>query len=105
MGALIEWRPEHLGDGSQHALKVRKNFIVPEPQHTPPFPLEFAVAQVVVAGARMLAAIDFDDQAGLNACEIDDVGWNGKLTSKSPAELIVAKFFPQRTLGMGHITA
>ena len=47
---MIEWRPEHLGDGSQHALKVRKNFIVPEPQHTPPFPLEFAVAQVVVAG-------------------------------------------------------
>jgi hypothetical protein len=48
----------------------------------------------MVAGAPMLATIRFDDQARLNASEIDDVGRDRELPSKSPAELLFAEFFP-----------
>lgn len=84
MGASHACRSEGLGDGSQHSLTVRKNLIVPEAEDAPSLPLQLAVAQLMVAGAPVLATIGFDDQAPFNASEIDDVGRNRELASKSP---------------------
>ncbi len=86
MGALFAWRPEHLGDGSQHSLTVSKDFVVPEPENAPASSLQLIVARVVITGTRMLAAIGFDDQARCNAGEVDDVRRDRELASKSPAE-------------------
>ena len=105
MGAPLAWRSEHLGDGHQNSLGVGKNLVVPEPENAPALSPELAVPPVMVAGASMLAAIGFDDQARVNASEIDDVGRDGELASKSPAQAIFAKFFPQHLLCIWHISA
>src|SRR5207249_1012503 len=51
-----------------------------------------------------LAAIGFDDQAGFNAGEIDDIGRYRKLSAKPPAEAFAPQFSPQYLLGIGHIS-
>jgi hypothetical protein len=94
VGAPLACWSERLRDGSQHALAVGKDFVVPKPENTPALPPQFAVAQVVVTGASMLAAIGFDDQARLNASKIDDVRRYRELASKSPAKPVFAEFFP-----------
>jgi hypothetical protein len=90
VGASVACLPKHLGDRSQHSLTVRKDFVVPEPENAPASSPQRAVAEVMVAGARMLAAIGFDNQARVEASEIDDVGRDRELTSKSPAKPIFA---------------
>src|SRR5438105_789140 len=52
----------------------------------------------------MLAAIGFDDQAGSNASEIDNVGRYRNLSAKPPAEAFAPQFSPQYLLGIGHIS-
>ena len=94
MGALLEWWPERLDDRCQDTLTVRQDFVVPEPKNAPALSPELTIAQVMVTGLRMLAAIRFDDQAGFKASEVDDVGRDGELASKSPAKPILAEFFP-----------
>jgi hypothetical protein len=91
---LRSWRPEHLGDGSQHSLTVGEDLIVPEAKNPPALPPQLAVALIMIAQARMLATVGFDNQARFQASEIDDVGRYRELASKSPAELMLAEFFP-----------
>jgi len=59
----------------------------------------------MIARARMLAAISFDDQARFNAGEIDNIGRDRKLPPISPAQPILAEFSPQRLLDVCHIPA
>ena len=94
MGALLEWWSERLDDRPQDTLTVRKDFVVPEPEDAPALSSQLTIAQVMLTRPRMLAAIGFDDQAGFEASEVDDVGRDRELTSKSPAGLMFAEFFP-----------
>jgi hypothetical protein len=105
VGASLARWSEHFCDRSQHSLTVGEYFIVPEPKNAPPLPPQLAVAQVIVASARMLAAIGLDDQARLNASKIHNVWRDQELASKSPAELILTEFFPEELLGICHISA
>jgi hypothetical protein len=53
----------------------------------------------------VLATIGLDNQARVNASEIDNVGRDRELASKSPAQPIFAERFPQHLLGLCHIPA
>jgi hypothetical protein len=105
VGALLAWRPQRLGDGSHHSLRVGKDLVVPEAENAPALPPQLAIAQVMVLWTRMLAAIGLDDQTRFNASEICDVGRDRQLASKSPAKPVLAEFFPQHLLGICHISA
>jgi hypothetical protein len=72
-------------------------------ENAPASLVQLPVTQVMIAGARMLATIGFDDQARIEAREIDDVGRDRELASKSPAKPIIAEFSPQHLLGVCHI--
>jgi hypothetical protein len=79
--------------------------VVPEAENAPALPPQLVVAQLMVAGTLMLAAIGFDDQARVDASEIDDAGRDRELASKSPAKPVVAELFPQRLFSICHIPA
>lgn len=84
------------------ALGIGQNVVVPEPQHTPPLPLEPFGPRGVGFVVRMLTAIGFNDEPMLQAHEIDDVSADGPLapelvTGHSP----VAKYRPEAPFGVG----
>jgi hypothetical protein len=58
----------------------------------------------MVVRAPVLATIGFNDQARVEASEVDDVGRDRELASKSPAQPVFAEFFPQHLLGIWHIS-
>ena len=105
MGVLPGCRGQRLDDGLQHSRGVRKDLVVPEAQNAPALPLQLAVAQVMIGGAGMLAAIGLDDQPRFNADEIDDVGWDGEVAAKMTAQLPPPQATPKNPLGVRHVDA
>lgn len=54
----------------------------------------------------MLSAIDLDDEAAVEAHEVDDVGAQRVLPPKpAPRDLTLAQLGPQQTLAVGHLSA
>ena len=96
-------------DLSQYALKIAINVVVPESQNSKPSIRQAIIAQCVAARVGievMLASIDFDDEASLDANEIDDVAIARSLATEveslaSPR----AQMNPQLHLLRGHVFA
>jgi hypothetical protein len=89
----------------QHSLRPKKNIVVPEAQHPEAARAEqFAAPTVRPSLLLVLPAIDFDDQAGFEAYEVNDVLANRSLPAKfrthPPAR---AQVVPQTMLGIGRL--
>jgi hypothetical protein len=53
-----------------------------------------------------LAAIQFDDEPGLRACEVGDEWPNGVLAAEAQAvDLTATQPAPEQTFGVGHVPA
>ena len=92
-----------LQDDLLYARGIGENVVVPEANDPPSPPLEPRRPASVVVAVGMLSPIRLDDQAVLEAGEIDDEAPEGMLT----AELVAlkpppAQSAPQATLGVGH---
>jgi hypothetical protein len=88
-----------------NAADVFKNFIIPEPGNPPTAPLEPRRASLVVSILGVLSAIGLDDQAMLEANEIDDERPETVLTAKFAAQSSVPESGPKLSLGICHIDA
>jgi len=63
------------------------------------------VPQNVVARAPVLSAVGFDHEARLDTSEIDDVGRDRMLPSKTSTELVVPQHIPQQFLRFCRVPA
>lgn len=97
-------RLQPLKDRSQHALAFEERLAVVEPHH-----VEAGVIQgkgpepVRLDGLRleMLAAIELNDQAGLDTCEVGEIPVDRMLAPKlAPGELAISQPVPERVLGV-----
>jgi hypothetical protein len=69
-------------------------------------PLQVGLALRIVRRARVLAAVDLDDQPGIHTGEIRDIGRNRVLAAESGAALLpVTQDRPEALLGLGRLTA
>ena len=67
--------------------------------------LEVGVARGIGA-VGPLAAVDFDHQPGVDAGEVDDVGWDRVQAAEvGPGLLAVAQDRPQALFGLGRLAA
>jgi hypothetical protein len=67
---------QRLIDQRKHTLQIPVDFIIPETQHPEALARKMAVALGVAPGMHievMLTAVDLDDEAMLEANEIEDV--------------------------------
>ena len=85
------------------ARGIGENVVVPEANDPPSPPLEPRGPAPIVVTVGMLSPIRLDDQAVLEAREIDDEGSEGMLTAELVAlEPPPAQYAPRATLGVGH---
>jgi hypothetical protein len=84
-------------DRLHHGIGARQDIVVPEAQDREAFALEKCIAsRVVRRGFDVLAAVELDDQPGLQAGEIGDVRSDGDLASEAGVEeLPAAQAAPQ----------
>lgn len=85
-------------DRFQNAIDVFVNVIVPEAYNRPAFSFYKCVACSVAGSVvgPMLIAVQFNDNARFNACEISYVGADCMLTPKTKtAQLFAAKTSPE----------
>jgi hypothetical protein len=61
-------------------LGVSQNIIVPEAKHAKPFTSEIIVPDYIVLIVCVLAAIDLNDQLSSEACKVDDISADRKLS-------------------------
>jgi hypothetical protein len=89
-------------DGFQHAIGSQENIIVPESQDAKALRRHPFVTRFVSSTARMLASIDFHNQARLLAEEVCSVGSNGTLSPELQpgGELSSPQTTPERPLGV-----
>ena len=91
-------------DGFKYRAGLRQYVIVPETQDPVAAASQVRRAQGVAAGLDMLAAVELDDQARLDAGEIDDVRAHRMLAAElASAQAPVAQVEPDRTFGVGHL--
>jgi hypothetical protein len=63
-------------------------------------------SSVLVFGLHVLAAIQFDDEARLSACEVGDEWPHGVLAAEvQSVDLTATQPAPEQTLGIGHVLA
>src|SRR6202035_1419125 len=67
----------------QDAIRLLENIVVPQTEYPKVSRFEPRGALLIFLGADMLASIDFDDQLGLYAREIDDIATQGNLASEA----------------------
>ena len=78
--------PQDVADCCDHAVRVRKNIVIPEPHDTES--LRFKPARplgITRLSESVLSAVQFDDQRPLVADEIDDVAADRRLAAELPA--------------------
>jgi len=93
-----------LQDDLLYALGIGENVVVPEANDPPSPPREPRRSAPIIVAVGMLSPIRLDDQAVLEAGEIDDGGPEGMLTAELVAlEPPPAQSAPQATLGVGHV--
>jgi hypothetical protein len=81
-------------NGLKHAIDVLQHFIVPESNDAIAFRLEECCPRGV-AFLGVLTSIDFNDQAGINASEVDNEWPDRNLTAEFvTAELTIAEPLP-----------
>ena len=68
-------RVAHIGDdGVADGIQFAKDIVIPEPQHAKTPCLQISPPSLVISGVRVLATVNLDNQLGLQADEIRDVG-------------------------------
>ena len=93
---------------TKHSLHFPQNLVIPESQHTKPFPLQMLLTHSVIGHLihfGMMTAIQFDDQFMSEGNKIGNVGADGGLAAEFAAALLATKMKPQPTLGIGHVLA
>ncbi len=97
---------QHSQDYLQHALGPGQNIVVPEPDHLPTFIFEPSRPPGIVRAAGMLAAVEFNDHASLDAGKISDKRAEWMLAAEFvTVQLPIADQRPKTLLGIGHIGA
>ena len=85
-------------------FRLGQNFMIPEPQDSETRVHQISSSSLIeVALITMLTAVDFDDQTGLDACEIGDE-WSDRMlpTKLVPAQLTGAQSMPEMSFGVRH---
>ena len=86
-----------------HALRIPQHLVVPEPQNTKTATAQKRIAPRIARRIGVLSAVDFHDQPGLQAGEVDDVRADGQLPPEPESlQLAHAQAAPQRAFGIGH---
>src|SRR6516162_4290666 len=87
------------GDRLENPGPVLENVVVPKTENAPAFAAQLFVPEFVLSRERMLSAVGFDDEPGLQAGKVDDVGrdrccrrkrhpsWPRPVRAKAPAQL------------------
>ncbi len=75
---------ERSENGCQHALRIGKNFAVPEPQNTKPLSNQKSISCQIGSAFNVTRAIGLDNQPFFKTYEIDNVGIDPNLPSKLP---------------------
>jgi len=87
-------------DGVEHDRLVLQHVRMPESRYGPTLRIHEPVARRIVRAADMLAAVDLDDEAGVAAGKVREIGAKRKLTHEFVAvQLPVAQTEPQKLLG------
>ncbi len=94
MGGAL--RRERFADDGGNAFDVAQHFVIPKSQHLETLRTKPVGAATILLGLpSMLTAVDFDDEAALQADEIGDVRAERDLAAKFAAgELALAKERP-----------
>jgi hypothetical protein len=71
------------------------------PQNAPAPACQKNIPAIMVTRQGVLTAIGFNDEPCFNASEIGEIWWNGKLATKSEAELVAPQEVPQAPLRVG----
>jgi len=66
-------------------------------------PSQYFVATLVLAGTRMLASVDLNNQPRFDIGKINNIGRDRKLPPDAPSKSIAAQFSPQQPLCVSHI--
>src|SRR4051794_14685204 len=90
--------------GFHDGIELLEDLIVPESHDPEPLGVQPCRPGVILLRlGGMLTAIQFEDQFGFEADEIDNVISDGSLPSKfAPVEAIGPEFIPHSSLGVGH---
>lgn len=96
---------ESFGDPLENAVRIAQDVVVPEAQDAVAFGFEEAGAfGVVFRSARMLPAIDLDNELGGVGAEIDSVAAERSLLSPVDIGQCRTHGSPKHALGFGHGT-
>ncbi len=88
----------------QHPFGPAQNIVVPEPNNPPAVTFEPRRPPRIVSAVSMLAAVEFDDQASLNADKIRNESTNWVLATELVAvQLPIAHQRPKTPFGVGHV--
>jgi hypothetical protein len=98
--------PNSLTDHIEHPLDIPKHIVIPKSQHTVTVRFEILRAPPIAHALCMLAAVDFDDDAGLVTGEVREVRTDRRLAAKVRAAWReLAQGMPEFFLGVGWIVA
>jgi hypothetical protein len=85
----------------QNLLRVKQDLVIPETKNLETSRLEKIRSRTIWIGKiRMLPAIDFDHQAGLEADEIHHESTDRMLSAEFDAQLLVAQMGPELRFGI-----
>jgi hypothetical protein len=92
-------------DRGPNAIEILQHVVIPETKHVETLTLQVRGSGRVALN-RMLAAINFDNQASLGTQKVNDISIDLHLATESKTrELAITKDAPQIALGVGRILA
>ena len=99
--------PKSLGNPLEHRIKVEKDVVIPEAEHSIAVVRQTRGAHVVCAPLRsMLATVQFDHKLRINTAEVGNVEVDRVLASELRAgELPMSNPRPEGPLGVGLFAA
>src|SRR6516164_8961766 len=92
------------GDRLENPGPVLENVVVPKTENAPAFAAQLFVAEFVLARERMLSAVGFDDESGLQAGKVGDVGRDRVLPPKAPPQSAETQLVPKHALHFSHVS-
>jgi|GEM_PF-5566792 len=105
-GDLFVPGERNLGSNAlQNAIKILKNFIVPEPDDAIAMRFDKLGSHDIARAARVLPAVQFDHQLELATGKVSNKITNRKLPGKLDAHLPCAKMRPQAAFSISHVAA
>ena len=88
----------------QNRFRIPQNLVIPESQYPESLRCESSAARGILSSSfTMLTTIGLDDEAGPDACKIDNVGGDDELAAKlETVGSAGTQVIPQQALGIGH---